>query len=62
VGNGIDTAPNLTTPNYATATISVEPVARLISVNGPQSITIGGLLPRFYGGGWTGGSVSPGSI
>jgi hypothetical protein len=54
-GNAIDTAPNLTAPNYAVATISVQPVARLISVNSPQSITVGGLSVRYAGGtGWTG--------
>jgi hypothetical protein len=46
-GNAIDVMPNTTTPNYALATVSVTPVARLISVNSPQSITIGGLTPRF---------------
>jgi hypothetical protein len=63
-GNAIDTAPNMTTPNYATATISVQPIARLISVNSPQSITIGGLTPRFAAAGaWTGGvaNSNPGS-
>jgi hypothetical protein len=58
-GNAIDTAPNLTTPNYAVATISVQPVARLISVNSPQSITIGGLMPRYEGStGWTGAGIT----
>ena len=62
-GNTIDTAPNLTSPNYSAATISVQPIARLVSVNGPMSITIGGLAPSFMGGaGWTGATASPGSI
>jgi len=59
-GNTVDTAPNLTTPNFAAATISVEPVARLISVNGPQSITVGGLMPRYFGA-TTWATGSPGS-
>lgn len=61
-GNSIDTAPNITTPNQSAATISVQPVGRLLSYNGTMSITIGGLLPRMTGNGWTGGTASPGSI
>jgi hypothetical protein len=61
-GNTVDTPPNISAPNYAAATISVQPVARLISVNSPQSITIGGLTPRFAGSaGWQGATDFPGS-
>lgn len=63
-GNAIDIPPNMTTPNYALATISVQPVARLVSVNSPQSITIGGLSARYAApGAWTGGlaNSNPGS-
>lgn len=60
-GNAVDVAPNPGAPNYAAASISVQPVARLISVNGPQSITIGGLMPRFGSGAASSWNTNPGS-